>query len=143
MRDTRGIGGNRMDGVTRRKCIAMAGVPVLAGLGAHAAARERGLSPEDTRTRFARAGADPRALLQQRHLPNLPLVTHDGERVRFYDDLVKDKKVVLTFVSSRVPAQSSTVTRNLAAIQRLFGARVGKDPFLYSVARDPRTDDRA
>src|SRR4051812_29242996 len=116
----REIGGSRMDGVTRRKCIAMAGVPVLAGLGAHAAALERGMSPEDTRSRFPRAGADPRALLQQRHLPNLPLVTHDGEHVRFYDDLVKDKKVVVTFLSSRTPAESKTVTHNLAAIQQFF-----------------------
>src|SRR3954454_8847166 len=137
MRDTRGIGGNRMDGLTRRKCIAMAGVPVLAGLGAHAAARERGLSPEDPRTRFARAGADPRALLQQRHLPNLPLVTHDGDRVRFYDDLVKNKKVVLPFPPSRTPAESKTVPPNLAAIQQFFARRVGDDMFLYSIARTP------
>ena len=82
----------------------------------------------------------PRVALQQRHLPNVPLVTHDGEQVRFYDDLVKDKKVVLTFVSSRAPAESNKVTRNLAAIQRLFGARVGQDLFLYSIARTPERD---
>jgi protein SCO1/2 len=130
-----------MEGVTRRTCIAMGAVPVLAAGAAYAAGAGRFRGGE-TRSRFQPAGS-PRVALQQHHLPNVPLVTHDGERVRFYDDLVKDKKVVLTFVSSRASAETSTVTSNLAAIQRLFGARIGKDLFLYSIARDPRTDDRA
>ena len=29
----------------------------------------------------------PRELLQRRHLPNVELVTQDGRKVRFYDDL--------------------------------------------------------
>ena len=41
------------------------------------------------------------------------------------------------------PGALTTVTRNLAAIQRLFGKRVGQDLFLYSIARDPERDSRA
>ncbi len=130
-----------MEGVTRRTCITMGGVSVLAGVGAYAAGEGR-LWNADTRPRFEAAGP-PREALQQRHLPNLPLVTHDGRQVRFYDDLVKDKKVVLTFVSSRAPGYSNTVTKNLAALQRLFGDRIGKDMFLYSIARDPERDTPA
>src|SRR3954471_23638548 len=119
-----------MEGVTRRTSIAMASVPVLAGVAAYAAGD---VWQEDARPRFQPAGS-PRTALQQRHLPNLPLITHDGERVRFYDDLVKDKKVVVTFLSSRTPAESKTVTHNLAAIQQFFARRVGDDMFLYSIA---------
>jgi protein SCO1 len=129
-----------MEGMTRRTAMAMGGASVLAGVGAYAAG-ERLLGAGDA-PRFAPAGS-PREELQQRHLPNVPLVTHDGRDVRFYDDLVKDRKVVLTFVSSRAPAYSAKVTRNLAAIQRLFGKRVGQDLFLYSIARDPQRDSRA
>ncbi len=50
---------------------------------------------------------------------------------------------MLTFVSSRAPAYLTKVTRNLAAIQRLFGKRIGQDMFLYSIARDPERDSRA
>jgi len=82
-------------------------------------------------------------MLQQRHLPNVPLVTHDGRNVRFYDDLVKDRKVVLSFFSSFALAESFTMTRNLAAIQRLFGTRVGEEVFLYSIARTPARDTPA
>jgi len=95
----------------------------------------------DERPRFeAVTPGSARALLQQRHLPNVPLVTHDGTRVRFYDDLVKDRKVVVTFVSSHAARDSDKVTHNLTEIQKLFGTRVGGDIFLYSIARTPERD---
>jgi protein SCO1 len=119
----------------------MGSVPVVAGLAAYAA-RETGALHGADRPRFEPA-RPPREALRQRHLPNLPLVTHDGRAVRFYDDLVKDRKVVLTFVSSRAPRESAKVTRNLAAIQRLFGTRIGRDMFLYSIARTPEHDSPA
>ena len=132
-----------MKGITRRTCIAMGSVPVLAGVGAYVTG-ERGLRRADAVPRIQRVDAgSARARLQQRHLPNLPLVTHDGDKVRFYDDLVKDKKVVLTFVSSRAPADSAKVMDNLARIQRFFGGRVGRDIFLYSIARTPARDTPA
>ena len=121
-----------MEGMSRRACLALGGASVLTGMAGYAV-REEGAGP---RSRFAPAGS-PRAEIQQRHLPNVPLVTHRGEDVRFYDDLVRDRKVVLTFFSSRALAESFTMTRNLAAIQRLFGTRVGRDLFLYSIARTP------
>lgn len=130
-----------MEGVTRRTCLAMGAVPVLAGVAAYAAG-ESGLWSGDERASLAPAGS-ARELLQRRHLPNVPLVTHEGRQVRFYDDLVKDKKVVLTFVSSRAPAQSRKVTGNLAAVQRFFGWRIGTDIHMYSIARNPERDTAA
>ena len=128
-----------MEGLTRRAALAMGGVPVVAGVAAYVT---RGFGTDDARPRFA--PAEPaRAAIQQQHLPNVPLVTHDGRQVRFYDDLVRNKSVVLTFVSSAAPAESRKVTHNLAAIQKLFGNRVGRDMFLYSIARTPERDTPA
>ena len=31
-------------------------------------------------------------------LPNLPVVDQDGQQLRFYDDLIKDKIVVIMFI---------------------------------------------
>lgn len=129
-----------MEGVTRRTCIAMGAVPVLAGAAAYVA-RETG-APGDRRPRLQPA-ASPRVALQQRHLPNVALVTHDGRDVRFYDDLVRDRRVVLSFFSSRALAESFTMTGNLGRIQRLFGDRIGRDMFLYSIARNPERDTPA
>jgi len=127
-----------MESVTRRTALAMGSVPVLAGVATYAT---RGLRSAESRPRFQ--PAEPaRASIQQRHLPNVSLVTHDGRHVRFYDDLVRGKSVVLTFVSSAAPAESRKVTHNLAAIQRLFGDRVGRDMFLYSIARNPERDSQ-
>jgi protein SCO1/2 len=117
----------------------MGAVPVL-GAVAYAAGESGLLSEDEPRFKPARSA---RELLQQRHLPNVPLVTHEGRQVRFYDDLVKDRKVVLTFVSSHAPAQSRKVTRNLAAVQRFFGWRIGTDIYLYSIARSPERDTPA
>jgi protein SCO1/2 len=119
----------------------MGGMSVVAGAAAYAA-RESGLWPDDDRPTFRPAGS-PREALQQRHLPNVPLVTHDGRNVRFYDDLVRDKKVAFTFVSSGARAQSDKVMENLGTLQRLFGRRVGQDMFMYSIARTPERDSRA
>jgi protein SCO1 len=130
-----------MEGLTRRSAIAMGGASVLAGIGA-AAAIERELGGADRRPRFRTPGS-AREAIQRRHLPNVPLVTQDGRRVRFYDDLVRDRKVVLTFFSSRALTESYKVTQNLAALQRLFGRRIGADMFLYTIARNPDRDTPA
>ena len=130
-----------METVTRRTAMAMGGASVLAGIGA-AAALERELWGAGRQPRL-RTPASARETIQRRHLPNVPLVTHDGRRVRFYDDLVRDRKVVLTFFSSRALTESYKVTKNLAALQRLFGRRVGADMFLYTIARNPERDTPA
>jgi len=133
-----------MERLTRRRAIVIAGgVPVLAGLGAYGA-REEGAGQPTGAARFKRtAPGAARASIQQRHLPNVRLITHDGKRVRFYDDLVKNKKVVLTFASSGDASGSARVTENLAKIQRFFGPRIGQDIYLYTIARTPETDTRA
>ena len=132
-----------MEGISRRECNILGAVPALAGVATYAA-NEVGLWPGGAPPRFdPGAGGSPRARLQRQHLPNVPLVTHEGRRVRFYTDLVKDKKVVFTFVSSRAPAQSRKVMQNLAAAQKFFGWRVGTDIYMYSIARNPERDTPA
>ncbi len=131
-------------GTTRRKFVATLGtLPVAVGAGA-LAARTLGDSETGVPTRFELTSAKTaRGRLQQDHLPNVPLVTHRGKTVRFYDDLVKDKKVVITFIDTRTRAESEKVTANLVALQRFFGSRVGKDIHLYTITRTPEHDTPA
>lgn len=133
--------------MSRRKALAaIGGVPLAAGVGA-LAARGRGLFGGQTQpgSQAVAAGGSQsaRALLQQRHLPNLPLVTHDGTAARFYDDLVKDKKVVLTFIDTQVQPESAKVAQNLSSLQEFFGSRVGNDIHMYSITQNPRHDTPA
>ena len=42
-----------------------------------------------------KTSGSPREKLQKRYFPNFELTTHDGRKVHFYDDLIKDKIVVI------------------------------------------------
>src|SRR6202166_2488042 len=56
--------------------------------------------------------------IQQQHLPNIPLVTHEGKEVRFYDDLVKGKVVTLNFFYALCGDVCPLVTANLVEVQK-------------------------
>src|SRR5690242_6417732 len=75
-----------------------------------------------------------------KYFPDVPLTTQDGREVRFYEDLVKDKRVVVTFIYTRCTKQCGLITANLARVQRLLGDRVGKEIHLYSISLDPEYD---
>src|SRR5258708_22700883 len=79
--------------------------------------------------------------IQQRHLPNIPLITHEGKEVRFYDDLIKDKVVTLNFFYALCGDVCPAVTANLAEVQKLLGDQVGRDIFMYSFTLKPEADD--
>ena len=90
--------------------------------------------------RGQRESLSPRERMQRNHLPNVQLVAHDGSKVRFYDDLVKDKKFVINFMYAECEGICSPVTANLAKAQRMLGDRVGRDIFFYSITLKPDQD---
>jgi protein SCO1/2 len=83
---------------------------------------------------------DSRERIRQRYFPNLVLTSHEGKKVKFYDDLVKDKIVVFNMFYAKCEGICSPVTRNLARVQNLLGNRVGKDIFFYSFSLKPKDD---
>ena len=82
-----------------------------------------------------------RRRIQRLHLPNVPLFTHEGKRVMFYDDLVKGKIVTLNFFFAKCDEICPRVTANLAKVQKLLGADLGKKLFMYSFTLKPEEDD--
>lgn len=74
------------------------------------------------------------------YFPNVPLITHEGKTVRFFDDLIKDKVVVINFIYTRCPDVCPLETAQLAEMQAILGDRVGKDVFMYSISIDPEYD---
>ncbi|MBK9264259.1 MAG: SCO family protein [Polyangiaceae bacterium] len=72
--------------------------------------------------------------------PNVPLVTHEGRRVRLYDDLLRDKIVIVNFMYSRCRGICPGVTRNMLRVQKLLHPRVGRDIFMYSISIKPQED---
>jgi protein SCO1 len=78
--------------------------------------------------------------IRMHHLPNIALTTHMGNQVRFYDDLVKDKKVIINFMYVKCEGICLPVTRNLVRVKKLLGDRVGRDIFMYSITLKPADD---
>ena len=82
-----------------------------------------------------------RQRIQRLNLPNVPLLTHEGKRVMFYDDLVKGKIVTLNFFYANCDEICPMVTANLAKVQKLLGADVGTKVSMYSFTLKPEQDD--
>jgi protein SCO1/2 len=81
-----------------------------------------------------------RERIRQRYFPNLVLLTHEGRRVRFYDDLIKDKIVLLNFMYVKCEGVCMPITMNLRRVQDLLGRRMGRDIFIHSFTLKPQED---
>ena len=72
--------------------------------------------------------------------PNVELITQDGKKVRFYDDLIKGKVVALELIYTTCKYNCPLETARLVQLQKLLGDRMGKDIFFYSITIDPEHD---
>ena len=78
-----------------------------------------------------------------KYFPNMELVTQDGVKVHFYDDVLKGKTVLINFVFTTCTSICSPMTTNLARVQKLLGDRIGRDIVMVSISVDPVTDTPA
>src|SRR5262245_59497484 len=75
------------------------------------------------------------------YLHNVTLRTQDNKEVRFYDDLIKDKTVIINFFYTSCDGKlCDSGTRNLVELQKKLGDRLGRDVFIYSITFDPEHD---
>jgi protein SCO1/2 len=75
------------------------------------------------------------------YFPNAVLETHEGKKVRFYDDVVKGNKVVVFNMMYTVCTNiCPPTTANLLQVQEMLGDRMGRDVFFYSLTLRPEMD---
>ncbi len=74
------------------------------------------------------------------YFPNVPLTTQDGKTVRFYDDLLKGRKVAINAIFTSCTDVCPLETANLVQLTKQLGDRVGKDVYFYSISIDPKRD---
>jgi protein SCO1/2 len=74
------------------------------------------------------------------YFPNVTLITQDKKPVKFYDDLLKGKKVAIYLMYTTCKYACPLETARLAQVQRYLGDRVGKDIYFYSISIDPTHD---
>ena len=76
-------------------------------------------------------------------VPNFTVQTHENKTVRFYDDLVKDKVVIINFMYTTCNGVCPAITANLMQLQEILGDRLGRDMFMISITLDPKEDTPA
>ena len=74
------------------------------------------------------------------YFPNVPLTTQDGKSVMFYDDLIKGKSVAINVIYTSCKDECPLETAKLAQLAQIFGDKMGKDIFFYSISIDPKSD---
>ncbi|MGO4330881.1 SCO family protein [Cupriavidus sp. 2TAF22] len=77
------------------------------------------------------------------YFPNVMFETHDGRKVRFYDDVVKGRLVVFNMMYTACAGICPPNTANLMAVQAALGHRVGHDIHLVSLTLQPELDTPA
>lgn len=90
---------------------------------------------------FAAPTVAPAPSLGKGRFPNVPLTTHRGERVRFYDDVIRGNKInIVNMMYTQCPDVCGGALVNMARAQKLLGERMGREVFMYSITLDPRQD---
>jgi len=95
------------------------------------------------RRTFLTKPANPSDALWRKHYTNVVLTTHEGRKVRFYDDLIKGKIAAINFIYATCEGICPLTTTNLVKVQEALKDRVGRDIFMYSITLRPEQDDPA
>jgi len=76
----------------------------------------------------------------EKYFSDVELINQDGQKMRFYSDVLKDKVVVINTFFTTCTGVCPPINRNLEKVQEALGERLGKDAFLVSMSVDPETD---
>ena len=79
----------------------------------------------------------------KKYFTDVELLNQNGEKVRFYSDILKGKTVVVNAFFTTYTSVCPPMNRNMEKIQEVLGDRVGRDVFLVSITVDPAVDTPA
>ncbi len=74
------------------------------------------------------------------YFTNVPLVNQFGEEMKLYEDLMKDKIVVVAPFFLRCQASCPVMSAMMKDLQDYFGEKIGKEIHLLSISVDPTHD---
>ncbi len=111
---------------------------ILVGLGAAALGLAAWRTNADTGLVEALPASGDRT--GAKYFPDVTLYTHEGQAVRFYDDLIRGKVVAFNMMYSSCAGTCPIATANLRGVQKLLGERAGRDVFMYSISLQPEVD---
>lgn len=78
-----------------------------------------------------------------KYFTDVVLVNQDGEKMRFYSDLLQGKVVIINSFFATCAGSCLPLNRNLEKLQQGLGARMGKEVHIVSISVDPTVDTPA
>src|ERR687896_387265 len=76
----------------------------------------------------------------QKYFTDVLLVNQNGEKMRFYSDLLQGKTVIINSFFASCHGSCLPLLRNLQKVQEALGDRLGKDARIISISVDPAMD---
>jgi protein SCO1/2 len=76
----------------------------------------------------------------EKYFTDIQLVNQNGEKMRFYHDLLQGKTVIINSFFATCQGSCLPMTRNLEKVQEALGDRLGKDARIISISVDPEVD---
>jgi len=77
------------------------------------------------------------------YFTNLELINQDGETVRFFDDVLKDKVVVINFIFTNCKGACPLITHKLTLVRDGLEGKIGDPIQFVSLSLDPARDTPA
>ena len=87
-----------------------------------------------------RAAAEAKA---RNYFTNLEVIDQNGQRLNFYDDVLKDKVVAINFIFTNCQGACPLMTKNLTFVRDMMDGEVGKSVHFVSISIDPLRDTPA
>jgi len=75
-----------------------------------------------------------------KYFTDVELINQNGEKMRFYTDLLKGKVVIINSFFATCQGSCLPMNRNLEKIQEALGNHVGKEVNIISISVDPAVD---
>ncbi len=85
----------------------------------------------------SRAGERSAAL---KYFTDVQLINHNGESMKFYSDLLKDKVVIINAFFTSCTGVCPAMNQTLEKVQEWLGPRLNKDAYIVSISVDPAVD---
>ena len=79
----------------------------------------------------------------KKYFTDVLLTNQNGEKMRFYSDLLQGKVVVINSFFATCAGSCLPLNRNLEKLQKALGPRMGEDVFFLSISVDPTVDTPA
>ena len=88
---------------------------------------------------FVSAAPEPE-LSRRSTIPDLMLITQDGQNVRLRSELMKGRVAAISFIFTTCPSICRSIGVNLEQLQTELGPSLGKEISLISITIDPEKD---